>query len=424
VMLGDFGEVYVVDWGIATRVGTSTEGDLAGTPFYLAPEMVGGTVDAQTDVYLLGGTLHEILTGRPPHQGDTLNAVLYSAFASEPPAFDDDVPSELAALTRSALCRQPGARPATAQAFGDALDDFVRHRGSRALSRTGETLLATLKEAVQGVTPKARNLGEVRRLIAECRFAFRQARSEWAENPNVAPGLEACLRLAARFEIDRRDAEAARALVEELDETHMDGVLTAAVETLDAELQEEAAEHERLQALAHELDPNVEGGARLAASVFLGVMVAAGAIYVSTIETMTKEHSIGLAVSAFVILSLLLAVMWRRVTQNAFNRRVAAWVAVGGMLLVLHRLAALFDPAATVESVIFVDFIIVGGAWAFGSLFIFRWMLPIGMLFAAGVIPAMLYPAYVPVIFSVSNVVAILGFIVGWQKSKSRTPLM
>ena len=68
VMVGSFGEVYLVDWGIAAPPGPSRQ--LAGTPVYMAPEMLGGdhaVISAQTDVYLLGSVLCELLTGQPPH---------------------------------------------------------------------------------------------------------------------------------------------------------------------------------------------------------------------------------------------------------------------------------------------------------------------------------------------------------------------
>ena len=63
VLVGGFGDVYLADWGVATRIGTRDE-NLCGTPACMAPEMVtGGVVDERTDVYLLGAALHEVLTG-------------------------------------------------------------------------------------------------------------------------------------------------------------------------------------------------------------------------------------------------------------------------------------------------------------------------------------------------------------------------
>src|SRR5207248_5943633 len=62
VFIGRYGEVYLGDWGLAVRVEPRSQTRaLCGTPAYMAPEMVvGGEVDARTDVYLLGATLHQI----------------------------------------------------------------------------------------------------------------------------------------------------------------------------------------------------------------------------------------------------------------------------------------------------------------------------------------------------------------------------
>lgn len=88
VMLGNFGEVYVLDWGVALQLdpdGTCTPPSLAGTLCYIAPEMLlrGAKLDGRTDVYLLGATLYEVLTGDPPHKGGSLGDVLRSSLSKE-----------------------------------------------------------------------------------------------------------------------------------------------------------------------------------------------------------------------------------------------------------------------------------------------------------------------------------------------------
>ncbi len=416
VMLGDFGEVYLVDWGIAARVGTHVGDKLAGTPYYLAPEMLGGTVDAQTDVFLLGATLHEILTGQPPHQGATLTQVLFSAFTSAPPEYGPEVPEELAALATQAMARDKDARPSSARAFGDALDDFVRHRGSRALSRTGEARLAALEKMIEGVPVASRDLGELRRLIAECRFAFQQARREWADNPAVAPGLTACAKLAVRVELDRRDGEAARAMLRELEAPPP--ALVAQVEALEAELAREAEERSRLANLAKELDPRIERTVQIFGGAVVAAAVVAIGVYARTVDEVTKTHAFVLGLGMLCAMAFLLVVLWRRVTRNLFNRRFAGWVAVTITSVLLHRFVALYDPGATLESVLTTDLVLLAAFWAIGALFIFRWMFFVGLGFALSLWPALAYPAHVATLFSAINFVAIAIFALAWGRTQ------
>jgi serine/threonine protein kinase len=96
IMIGDFGETYVLDWGLAKQVkpagdtpvsggrdsdqGLTQVGQILGTPAYIPPEqLTGSPAGPLTDLYALGVILYEILAGRPPHQGKDTLAVLLQA---------------------------------------------------------------------------------------------------------------------------------------------------------------------------------------------------------------------------------------------------------------------------------------------------------------------------------------------------------
>ena len=111
VMVGEYGEVYVMDWGIALSVSDDPDGEgvqharhksrvksILGTPAYMAPEMaaaVGDRMGPWTDVYLLGAILFEILAGRPPHRTGSLKEALEDARNSRIAFPDDEAPEPL-----------------------------------------------------------------------------------------------------------------------------------------------------------------------------------------------------------------------------------------------------------------------------------------------------------------------------------------
>ena len=154
IMLGDFGDVYVLDWGLARVVGEAiTEiasddidslevksGDLLGTPGYMAPEQIQrvGDTGRPADVYALGSILFEILAGEPLHpRGPTAVASTVKAEANTSPAKrrpDRAVPPELDALCVSMAALDPTVRPTArriaerVQAFLDGDRDVARRR--------------------------------------------------------------------------------------------------------------------------------------------------------------------------------------------------------------------------------------------------------------------------------------------------------
>jgi serine/threonine-protein kinase len=128
VMLGELGEVYVMDWGLA-KLGASEgagavedsaetgEGQILGTPGYMAPEQFvdAGSADARADVYSLGAILFEILCGEPLHRGETATALARSThLGAEARASvrcpDREVPPELEAICVPATAIMPEER--------------------------------------------------------------------------------------------------------------------------------------------------------------------------------------------------------------------------------------------------------------------------------------------------------------------------
>ena len=128
VLLDGQGTAALTDFGLA-RASDSTrltaEGQLLGTPHYLAPELIeGAEATPQSDLYALGCVLYESLVGRPPFAGRRPAEVGFAHLTEQPPDPRERRPELGEALTEAllaALEKDPAARPPTATAYARML---------------------------------------------------------------------------------------------------------------------------------------------------------------------------------------------------------------------------------------------------------------------------------------------------------------
>lgn len=143
VMVGSFGEVLVMDWGVAKLLGErpsvatlpvagrseldpadpiTDHGTVMGTPGYMPPEQASGQVaqiDGRTDVYALGAILHFLLAGRAPHATET----------GRPRGMPRAIAKPLAAITAKALAHDPAARYQSVAALAADVARFLNGAG-------------------------------------------------------------------------------------------------------------------------------------------------------------------------------------------------------------------------------------------------------------------------------------------------------
>jgi serine/threonine-protein kinase len=178
IMLGDYGEVYVLDWGIArvltdrrrgTQPGIATEdvidegttaGAMLGTPGYMSPEQIKGhEIGPPTDVYSLGAILFEILAGEPLHpRGEAALATTLTSPQAAPAqrANERPIPPELDSACYDALASEPRERP-SARTLADRVQAYLDGDRDLELRRTmATTELAAARRALESSVDEAR----------------------------------------------------------------------------------------------------------------------------------------------------------------------------------------------------------------------------------------------------------------------------
>lgn len=243
IMVGAFGEVLIMDWGIACdfawddskRASQRPKGIpksqmLPDKPFgtlsYAAPELADGRIDdigPKTDLFLLGATLHEILTGRPPYQCKTIMALLAMASEVPDPSFSESVPAPLQRICRKAMNSNPDSRYQDVKAFQVDLQDYLKLAEKMKISQSlsDGARLTMVNGALHGA---AQDL-DIHRIYlehADCVSRFKQALEIWPENASAKAGLKAAILRFGEVAIIGGDLGLARAQVTELDERDKD----------------------------------------------------------------------------------------------------------------------------------------------------------------------------------------------------------
>jgi WD40 repeat protein len=209
VLVGDFGETVVIDWGLAIAAGeaAAAEGGVVGTPSYMAPEVAdGAAADARTDVYAIGAILYEVLSGSAPFTGARADEILAKVRRGAPMALElrqPGLPRDLTAIVDKAMARAPGDRYPSARELAAELRRFQtgqlvsahRYSLSERIRRfVGRHRAAVAVAGAAVVVLLALSIVGVRRIVSERdrareradRLALAQARQLLDRDPALA----------------------------------------------------------------------------------------------------------------------------------------------------------------------------------------------------------------------------------------------
>ena len=394
VMIGAFGEVYLLDWGLAVRwEELKAMGPVVGTPAYMAPEMVEGQAEPRTDVYLLAASLHQAVTGSLLHRGKTLYDCLAQIQASEPPKYPPQVPAELVAILHKALARNPDDRYANVLEFQRALRAYRSHRAVNALV---DQSLQRLTEAGQA------DESDAARLLTEARFGFLQALRDW-QSPRARAGLNRASLALAEWEVEHGDLEAAARYLDDLDRIPTE--LQARVDAL----KDARARKQGLVEQAEQLDPKVGADDRTRYLAVLAALMVGLAFVVSWSASIGGSFGYRMALWGSGNAALLTAVsmvMWReRLFANAYNRRIMLLVILASCGIFLSRLLMMLLSVPMAHALV-GDLMLLSMIAGAAGITVNRWTLWLSALAALAAVGAALLPAFIPWIVAGSAVVA------------------
>ncbi len=268
------------------------------------------------------------------------------------------------------MARHPADRYESAEELRVAVDDFLRHRGSRKLARDAKQSLDRLLQVLEGETAGEDRALAVFNLLGECRFGYRAALAAWDGNEAARKGLDRALLAVVDHELREGDALGAQTLLREVSAPP-----ETVVARVDAAIRDRAEADERARQIQADLDPTVGSRTRALVTAIFGtlwtVSPLVGWAYVGRGGAAT-QLAVFIAAVAFLALGFGLF-RWAKesLTKTALNRRIARTLTVyllSQMLLAVGAWLAGMSPEQTNVMLVFT--------WALTEAMMAVWIEP------------------------------------------------
>ncbi len=217
VMLGDFGEVVLMDWGISVNIfdkplinGLKHVNELdkiSGSPAYMAPEVANmeiSKIGVSSDIYLLGGTLYTVLTGETPHPSPDSESALEEARTNTIKKINKH--TELVDVAFKALEEDASKRFKSVKEFQEAINESIQHTESTKLV---EFAVIDLKRGKDNDDYDA---------FAQSIFGFKEALKLWKDNSVIQKNLDDAIYQYAQCAFYKQNYDLALSLLPENEE--------------------------------------------------------------------------------------------------------------------------------------------------------------------------------------------------------------
>jgi hypothetical protein len=424
VMIGDYGEVYLLDWGIAVSMDEADRGrfplasevdSVAGTPRYMSPEMAAADstkIGPRSDVYLVAATLYEVIAGRPLHNGHRLMEVLTSAFSGREPVLPEETSPELAAILRRALAREPADRFDSIHSLKEALELFLSHRGSQALASNALAMVPDFEALAKADDGGPEAEAAVTRQYGELRFAFQQALEAWPENNCARSGLARSCQAFIEHALHKGDAGAARRAIEDWPEA--DEALIAKVQEASERRQQELAELAELRA---QNDFSTGSGARTIYAIAFAIVYAIIPPFMDQCMKAGFQVPKWLFVveTAALLVSLLPSIIfWNTAASSQVNRRVVQGLVATWLILMVHRWQGVLF-GSVMHEIIAEEMLILGFLLLLMGVLVDRLVAAGAIVYILGALLAPLMPDKVFIFYGIANGLACLWCAWVWH---------
>ncbi len=367
IMLGRFGEVYLLDWGLAVPMDNAEHlpKGICGSLQYMPPEMLLGdpsVLDERTDIFLLGATLHEAITGEARYSGTSMEDIKEQIRRCKEKVINRENGEMIGAIINKACARNPNDRYQSMQDFRTELELFLERREAVVLRNMADKERSTLEEGLKKQLPAKLLFPHFHR----ARFAYERALEIWNEDMDSKKGLFQLLMTAIQFHLSRHELD----VVEQLFKYAKPNSSKEKDLFMLRHRQYESMKHERrrLESIASKYDffPSMRS-LIIVVITFVSIAVIALSFLkpLQQLDASLVSPALLFYHSIFYLFPVALFLILGRelIQKNLAIRKVVTAIFGSIFIVMLHRWIAMEQGDAT-HAIIAVDFFILGVGFA------------------------------------------------------------